>query len=105
MLDEPVDLPVNQPLEFELKTEGFSCSCAPDAEPKRGRTPDQEAAWQILLSRRIPGLNLPRAENTSDDIQCRLDALAKLEASAVKGARISDEALRRENMYEPPRGL
>ena len=60
--DEPVDLPVNEPLEFELKA-------------KAGRSTEQEAAWERLKSKRLTGLS------------------------------ISDEALRRENMYEPPRGL
>jgi len=63
--DEPVDLPVNQPLEAEVKV----------VEAKPGRSPKREAAWQRLKSMRISGLNIP------------------------------DEALRRENLYEPPRGL
>ncbi len=63
--DEPVDLPVNEPLEFELK-----------ARPtKHGRSIEQEAAWNRLKSNRISGLNIP------------------------------DEAFRREQLYEPPRGL
>ena len=64
--DEPVDLPVNQPLEARLDIV---------AERKRGRSPEREVAWQRLKSLRIAGLN------------------------------ISDEALRRENLYKPPRGL
>ncbi len=65
--DEPVDLPINEPLEFEFK---------------------------------------PREPKLSDDeIEQRLEALRRLEATAVKGANIPLEALRRENMYEPPRGL
>ena len=60
MPDEPVDLPVDEPIDAELTVVR--------REPKR--SPSREAAWQELLSRRIPGLN------------------------------ISDESLRRENMYE-----
>ena len=64
--DEPVDLPVNEPLEFELK----KVPDEPKWDPEEAR-----AALRRIVSRAIPGLNIP------------------------------DEALRRENMYEPPRGL
>ena len=63
--DEPVDLAVNEPLEFELKI----------IENRQERSNKQEEAWKRLKSRRISGLNIP------------------------------DEALKRENLYEPPRGL
>lgn len=63
--DEPVDLPVNQPMEAEL-TIGKS---------KTGRSSVREAAWQRLKELQIAGLSIP------------------------------DEALRRESLYEPPRGL
>lgn len=58
--DEPVDLPVDEPIEAELTVVR--------REPRRSAA--REAAWKELLSRRIPGLNIP------------------------------DEALRRENLYE-----
>ncbi|MBI2843750.1 MAG: hypothetical protein HYX78_10155 [Armatimonadetes bacterium] len=41
--DEPVDLPVNQPIELEVR---------------QGRSAEREAAWQRLLSSRIEGLNI-----------------------------------------------
>jgi hypothetical protein len=63
--DEPVDLPVNQPLEAEFTV----------GESKTGRSSAREAAWQRLKELQIAGLNIP------------------------------DEALRRESLYEPPRGL
>jgi hypothetical protein len=63
--DEPVDLPVNQPLEFELKQQ-------PQWLPWDPEKADE--AWEWLKSHR------------------------------VKGLRIPDEALRRENLYED-RGL
>jgi hypothetical protein len=44
-------------------------------DDKRGSSPEREAAWQRLKSMRISGLHIP------------------------------DEALRREDLYEPPRGL
>ena len=47
--DEPVDLPVNRQLKAELSV----------VEPEAGRTAEREAAWQRLLSSRIPGLNMP----------------------------------------------
>ena len=65
--DEPVDLPIDEPLEAEF---------------------------------RIPEPKLP-----ADEIERRLEALRRFEATAVKGANIPLEELRRENMYEPPRGL
>lgn len=63
--DEPVDLPVNQPTEAELHI----------AKAGEGRSPEREAAWQRLLSLRVPGLDVP------------------------------DFALSRESIYWPPRGL
>ncbi len=63
--DEPVDLPVNQPLEFDLRQ-------APKTLP-----------W---------------------DPEKAKDALRWFEEHAISGLQISDEALRRENMYED-RGL
>ncbi|MHB9037361.1 MAG: hypothetical protein ACYC64_11900 [Armatimonadota bacterium] len=59
--DEPVDLPLNQPLEFELKQE-------PAHLPWDSNR--AEEAWTHLKSRPIPGLH------------------------------ISDEAIRRDNLYE-----
>ena len=47
--DEPVDLPVDEPIEAELTVVGV----------KRGRSTSREAAWQKLLSRRISGLSIP----------------------------------------------
>jgi len=64
VLDEPVDLPVNEPLEFELKPR------EPEWDPEKAKE-----AVRRIASRAVHGLNIP------------------------------DEALRRENMYEPPRGL
>lgn len=65
--DEPVDLPIGEPMEAELRV----------ATPK------------------LDGPEIAR----------RLNALRKLEATAVKAPHIPLEALRRENLYEPPRGL
>jgi hypothetical protein len=64
--DEPVDLPVNEPLEFVLWQQPLHLPW----NPKKAR-----AALKRLASRAVHGLNIP------------------------------DEALRRENLYEPPRGL
>ena len=54
--DEPVDLPVDEPLEFELK---------------QGRSREREAAWQSLLASRVPGLQISdeslRRENFYED--------------------------------------
>ena len=58
--DEPVDLPVDTPVKATLAI----------VEEKPVRSPEREAAWQRLLSLRIPGVCIP------------------------------EEALRRENMYE-----
>lgn len=66
VLDEPVDLPVNEPLEFELKQ-------APE-----------ETKW---------------------DPEKAKEAMERIASRAVHGLNIPDEALRRENLYEPPRGL
>ena len=63
--DGPVDLPVNEPLEFELKQQP---KCLP-WDPSKA-----DEAWERLKARRIRGLRIP------------------------------DEALRRENLYED-RGL
>jgi len=59
--DEPVDLPVNQPLELELKQQPQWLPWDPEKA---------EEAWKRLKSRRIRGLRIP------------------------------DDALRRENLYE-----
>ena len=64
--DEPVDLPINEPLEFEFRP---TPECLP-WDPEKA-----DEAWEWIKSHPIGGLNIP------------------------------DEALRRENMYEPPRGL
>jgi hypothetical protein len=48
--DEPVDLPVNQPLEFELKQ---TPQCLP-WDPEKA-----DEAWERLKSRRIHGLKIP----------------------------------------------
>lgn len=65
--EEPVDLPVNEPIEAEF---------------------------------RIPDVKLSPAE-----IRRRRAALRRFAARAVKGVNIPPEALRRENMYDPDRGL
>ena len=64
--DEPVDLPINEPLEFDLRQ---APKCLP-WDPSKA-----EEAWQRFKSRRMSGLRIP------------------------------DEALRRENLYDPDRGL
>jgi len=48
---------------------------------------------------------IPEPKLAPDEIARRLEALGRLEATAVKGASIPLEALRRENLYEPDRGL
>jgi hypothetical protein len=65
--DEPLDLPINQPMEAEL---------------------------------RVPHVKLSPAE-----IKRRKAAAKRFASRAVKGVDIPLEALRRENMYELPRGL
>ncbi|MEN6357467.1 MAG: hypothetical protein ABFD83_10325 [Armatimonadota bacterium] len=47
--DEPVDLPVNQPLEFELKEEPAHLAWDSDKATK---------AWEQLRSHAIPGLHI-----------------------------------------------
>lgn len=64
--DEPVDLPINEPLEFELKH------------------PSEELKWDPEKAR---------------------EAIKRIASRAVHGLSIPDEALRRENMYDPDRGL
>lgn len=65
--DEPLDLPVNQPLEVEAR----------------------------VVDERL----------SDDEIKRRKAALKRFVAHAIKGVHIPAEAFRRENMYEPPRGL
>lgn len=48
---------------------------------------------------------IPEAKLSDDEIKRRRAAWKRTGARAVKGASIPLEALRRENMYEPPRGL
>jgi hypothetical protein len=50
-------------------------------------------------------LTIVEPEQKAADIARRLAAWERAGSRAVKGANIPDEALRRENMYEPPRGL
>ena len=65
--EEPVDMPINEPLDFEYKP--------------------------------------PEPKLAPEEIARRRAALRRFAARAVKGANIPLEELRRENMYEPPRGL
>ncbi len=65
--DEPVDAPINQPLEIEYRV-------------VEGRLSDEK-------------------------IQRRLAALQRFTARVANDPVIPLEATRRENMYEPPRGL
>jgi hypothetical protein len=60
--DEPVDLPINQPLSVQLQP-----------MPSQGTAPASD---------------------------CAREALDRLVARAIHGLRISDEALRREHLYE-----
>jgi hypothetical protein len=60
--DEPVELPINQPLKVQLQS-----------LPPQGETPSADRARE---------------------------ALDRLAARAIHGLRISDEALRREHLYE-----
>jgi len=64
--DEPVDLPINEPLEFEL------------------RQSTEDSIWDPIKAK---------------------EAVRRIASRAVHGLNVTDEALRRENMYEPPRGL
>ena len=59
--DQPVDLPVNQPLEFELKQVPLHLPWNPE---------NAKQAWE------------------------------RIKSHAISGLRISDAALRRENLYE-----
>ncbi len=65
--DEPVDLPVNEPLEFEFRIS--------EPRPSADEIKRREAAWERLKARKVRGSDIPL------------------------------EALRREKMDEPPRGL
>ncbi len=65
--DEPVDLPVNQSMEVELR--------------------------------------IPEPKLSAEEIERRRAALRRFASQAVKGANIPLEALRREDIYEPDRGL
>jgi hypothetical protein len=62
--DGPVDVPVNEPLDFEYVPP------EPKWDPERAKE-----AVRRIASRAVHGVNLP------------------------------DDALRRENLYEPPRGV
>ena len=48
---------------------------------------------------------IPETRLSDDEIKRRRAALKRFAARAVKGVDIPLEELRRENMYEPPRGL
>lgn len=65
--DEPVDLPVDKPLEIE---------------------------WRVVEDRL-----------SDEEIARRLAALKRFTARVANDPEIPLEATRRENMYEPPRGL
>ena len=65
--EEPVEVPVNEPLRAEVSVI--------TSEDKVAEIARRRAAWKRAGSR------------------------------AVKGANVPLESLRRENMYEPPRGL
>ena len=60
--DEPVDLPVDQPLEIELR----EISAEPEWDPKRAR-----AALQRIAGRAVHGVNIPdealRRENMYEE--------------------------------------
>ena len=73
--DEPVDIPVGKPLEIEFRLKSGGLP-----PPGDDRLPPEE-------------------------IERRLAALKVLRKMAVSGPLIPDESLRRENLYEPPRGL
>ncbi len=49
--------------------------------------------------------HIPEPKLSAEEIKRRKAALRRFASHAVKGANIPLEALRRENMYEPPRGL
>ncbi len=59
--DEPVELPVDEPLEASLTV----------VAERKGRSPEREAAWQRLKARRIRGVSIPeealRRENMYQD--------------------------------------
>jgi hypothetical protein len=48
---------------------------------------------------------IPEQKLSDTEIERRLAAVKRFAARAVKGANIPPEELRREKMYEPPRGL
>lgn len=62
ILDEPVDLPINEPLEFDLAP-------APECLPWDPNKADD--AWEWIKSNPISGLNVPdealRRENLYED--------------------------------------
>ena len=73
--DEPVDIPVGKPLEIEFRLKSGGLP-----PPGDDRLPPEE-------------------------IKRRLAALKVLREMAVSGPLVADESLRRENLYEPDRGL
>lgn len=62
ILDEPVDLPINEPLEFEFRP---TPACLPWDPEKAGE------AWEWIKSHPIVGLSIPdealRRENLYED--------------------------------------
>lgn len=59
--EEPVDLPVNESFEAELRV----------SEPKPDTMSEKDAAWEWLLAKRVSGVNIPeealRRENMYED--------------------------------------
>lgn len=66
--------------------------------------PDEPVDLPLNQSMEVE-FRIPEARLSNDEIKRRWAALKRLAARGVKGLNISDESLRRENMYEPPRGL
>jgi len=59
--DEPVDLPVNEPLEFDFRP----------VEPEERSRAQAEAAWERMISQPVLGLSIPdealRRENLYEE--------------------------------------
>lgn len=115
VLDEPVDLPINEPLEFELKQtpvqpawDSRKAMEAVDRIASRAINagiPREALRREHMYEPVEAEFRIPEPKLSAEEIKRRLAALRRLEATAVKGVDIPLEALRREHTYEPDSGL